>query len=164
MKYHNLFLLNLVSREQYASYRNKVTSLIKKYKQQFYKEIFSKNFGNMKKTWGTIKELCKSNEKHTIRKIYHNGAFLMNSSEIASIFNSYFVTIANDLAGALPQSNISPYLYLRSNTFPPIEQTPVSPGEVSNIIQSMKVTKTGVNEVSVNLFKKFHMFFFNMFM
>ena len=34
-KYHKLYLLNLVSREQYTTFRNKITNLIRKYKEKF---------------------------------------------------------------------------------------------------------------------------------
>ena len=51
-KYHKLFLLNLVSREQYTTYRNKVTNLIRKYKEKFYVESFARNYGNTKKNMG----------------------------------------------------------------------------------------------------------------
>ena len=81
------------------------------------------------------------------------------SKDIASIFNQFFATIANNLADVLPQSSISPYLYVQPNASPPIEHTPVSHDEVSNIIKSMKVTKTGVHEISIDLFKKYHTFF-----
>ena len=115
--------------------------------------------GTQKKTWGTIKELCNGNTKPSITEIFHDGVRYNETKDIASIFNQFFVTIANNLAEALPQSSISPYLYVDPNASPPIQHTPVSHEEVSNIIKSMKVTKTGVHEISINLFKKYHMFF-----
>ena len=42
---------------------------------------------------------------------------------------------------------------------PRIEYVPVTPIEVSNIIKSLKVTKTTINEISVNFFKKYHSIF-----
>ena len=72
-KYHKLLLVNLVSPQQYSIFRNKITNLIRKYKEKFYVESFTRNAGNIKKTWGTIKELCKGkNDKHSIEKIYHS--------------------------------------------------------------------------------------------
>ena len=47
-KYHQLFLLNLVSREQYTTFRNKERNLIRKYKEKYYSESFSRNYGNAK--------------------------------------------------------------------------------------------------------------------
>ena len=157
--YHNLFLMNLVSREQYSSFRNKITALIRNYKEQYYNESFRRNFGNMKKTWKIIKELSKGKTKSSIEKIYYNGVCINESSEIAAHFNRFFTTIAHDLAAALPQSSISPYLYVRQNTHPDIEYSPVSPTEVSDIIKSLNTTETGVNEISVNFFKKYHNYF-----
>ena len=51
-KYHQLFLLNLVSREQYTTFRNKITNLIRKYKEKYYLESFTRNYGNTKKNMG----------------------------------------------------------------------------------------------------------------
>ena len=159
-KYHKLFLLNLVSREQYTTFRNKVTNLIRKYKEKYYVESFKRNYGNTKKTWDTIKELSNGTKnKRSIEKILHNRKYYYEDADIASLFNNFFVTIAHNLAAALPPPNHSPYLYVQPNNNPPIELTPVTPVEVSCIIQSMKVTKTDVNEISVKIFKKYHIYF-----
>ena len=160
-KYHQLFLLNLVSREQYTTFRNKVTNLIRKYKEKYYLESFTRNYGNTKKTWETIKELSNGNKnKLSIDKILYNRKYYYDKNDIAALFNRFFVTIAHDLASALPPPNHSPYLYVQPNdNNPPFELSPVSAVEVSYIIQSMKVTKTDVNEISVKLFKKYHIYF-----
>ena len=160
-KYHKLFLLNLVTREQYTTFRNKVTNLIRKYKEKYYLESFTRNYGNAKKTWETIKELSNGNKyKSSIDKIFFNRKYYYKNTEIATLFNRFFVSIAHDLAASLPTPNHSPYLYVQPNdSNPPIELNPVSPVELSCIIQSMKVTKTDVNEISVKLFKKYHIYF-----
>ena len=162
IKYHKLLLLNLVSREQYSTFRNKITNLIRKYKEKFYLESFTRNYGNTKKTWETIKEICNGkNNKSLIEKIYHNGQYYSENTDVAALFNNFFVSIAHDLAAALPPPVHSPYRYVKPNTSPPIELSPVSPVEVSYIIQSMKVTKTDVNEISVQIFKKYHNYLLN---
>ena len=87
------------------------------------------------------------------------GFFYRENSEIASVFNKYFVTIAHDLETALPSPVHSPYRYIQPNTAQPIELDPVTNVEVSSIISSLKLTKTNVNEISVNVFKKYHSYF-----
>ena len=159
IKYHNLHLLGLVTRKQYSSFRNKVTNLIRKYKEKFYVESFARNFGNIKKTWETIREICNGKAVSSIDKILHNGSYHNEPSEIAAIFNQYFVTIAHDLADALPTTEESPYSYVRPNTSAPFDLYPVTSEEISNIIKSLKLTKTDVNEISVKLFKKYHTYF-----
>ena len=39
-KYHKILLLNFVSHEQYSAFRNKITNLIRKYKENFYHTFF----------------------------------------------------------------------------------------------------------------------------
>ena len=158
--YHNLYHLNLVSREQYTAYRNKITHLIRKCKENFYMESFKRNSGNMKKTWGTIRELSKGKINHTSTdEIYYNGIYYRENNEITEIFNRYFVTIAHDLAAALPPPVHSPYLYVQPNTNQSIELHPVTSVEVSSIISSLKITKTNVNEISVTILKKYQLLF-----
>ena len=159
-KYHNLFLLNLVSREQYTIFRNKITNTIKKYKEKFYMESFTRHSGNMKKTWGVINELSKGNNKiSSIDEIYVDGISYRENSEIAALFNEYFVNIAHNLEAALPPPVHSPYLYVQPSTAQAIELDPVTSVEVSSIITDLKITKTNVNEMSVSIFKKFHNYF-----
>ena len=71
-KYHKLFLLNLVSREQYATFRNKVTNLIRKHKEKYYVESFNRNFGNTKKKHGMPSRnyLTEQNIKSRLKKFY----------------------------------------------------------------------------------------------
>ena len=84
-------------------------------------ESFKRNSGNMKKTWGTIRELSKGKINHTSTdEIYYNGIYYRENNEITEIFNRYFVTIAHDLAAALHPPVHSPYLYVQPNTHQPI--------------------------------------------
>ena len=68
-KYHNLFLLGLVTRSEYAIYRNKITSLIRKCKELYYQNCFSRNFGNIKASWKIIRNICNGFRSHSIDKI-----------------------------------------------------------------------------------------------
>ena len=110
VRYHKLFLLNLVTREQYSTFRNKVTNLIRKQKEKFYLESFARNSGNTKKTWDSIREICHGKTiKSAIDRILHNGAYYTKNEDIAALFNNFFVTIAHDLSAALPPPIHSPY-------------------------------------------------------
>ena len=89
-----------------------------------------------KKTWETIKDLSNGTKhKLSIDKILYNRKYYYENTDIAALFNRFFVTIAHDLAAVLPPPIHSPYLYVQPNdNNPPIELTPVSPVEVSCII------------------------------
>ena len=71
-KYHKLFILNLVTREQYTTFRNKVTNLIRKYKEKYYLESFTRNYGNAKKKHGKLLKnyLMEINLNHQLKKFY----------------------------------------------------------------------------------------------
>ena len=85
IQYYQLFKEGLVTHCQYASYRNKITSLLRKHKANYYNQIFSKNMGNIKKCWKLINNICKENHHKTIDKINFEGELIENPNEIVKI-------------------------------------------------------------------------------
>ena len=157
--YHNLLSEGLVSHADYAIYRNKVTSLLRKCKQTYYNRIFSRNMGNVKACWKLINKICKDSQNKSIKKINFNGTTYNNPSDIAESFNKYFTKIAEDLASNLPNSADSPYSTVTPNTHEPLILDPVSPEECSSIINSLKDTKQDINHIPVKIFKEYHRHF-----
>ena len=54
--YNLLFNENLVSHNEYALFRNRVTLLIRNSKQQYFRQCFERNMSNIKATWKLIKK------------------------------------------------------------------------------------------------------------
>ena len=158
-KYHELLLLNLITHAEYSRFRNKVTSLLRKCKEKYFNACFSRNAGNIKATWKIIRKICNGHQKKSIDKIILNDTTYENSSDLAEIFNNFFVNIAHDLAENLPASADCPYAYVNRNTHDCIILDPVTPDEISNIIFHLKITKQDTNIISVKLFKKYHRYF-----
>ena len=159
VKYFSLFKQGLVSHSDYASYRNRVSDLIRKHKESYFQNLFSRNMNDIKTTWKNIRLLCNSNRKRNLESISHNGTKYTSHKDIAEIFNDFFVNIARNIENSLPSTNISPYSVMTPNNFPCINVEPITPEEVSKIINTLKNTKTDNDHIPIFLFKLFKHYF-----
>ena len=103
--------------------------------------------------------MVKNNTRKNIDIIEHSGIKYTSDEDIAEIFNDFFVNIARTIENSLPPANISPYCVMIPNTHPCIEINPVTPDVVSNIINSLKNTKTDIDHIPVSIFKSFRDYF-----
>ena len=160
-RYHKLLLQGLVSRSDYARYRNKITALIKKCKEAYYQRCFTRNIGNIRASWKIIRKICSGSQSNSIEKIISENSIFTNPGEMVEIFNKFFVNIANDLADGLPTSTNSPYEHVITNPLPHFVLDPVTPDECAGIIASLKNTKQHLDHISVEVFKRFNIYYLN---
>ena len=82
------------SREQYKNQRNLCVSLLKKAKKDHFANLDTKSVTDNKKFWQTVKPLFSNKVKaKTVIKLVENDVMIEDESEIAKIFNEYFVNI-----------------------------------------------------------------------
>ena len=155
VQYFSLYKQGLVSHAENTSYRNRVTALIRKHKEQYFTNLFTRNMNNVKETWKNIKLLCGTNSTKRIETISWNDTKYTSDQEIAEIFNNFFVNIARNIENSLPVTNSSPYSVMIPNSLPCINVEPVTVDEVSSIINALKNTKTDIDHIPVSLFKLF---------
>ena len=76
-----------------------MTDLIRKRKQNFYRDYFTENNNNLRKIWIGIKEIInvKSKNLNSINCISVENKLITNSKDIANSFNTYFSNIAENL-------------------------------------------------------------------
>ena len=88
---------NIGSYEYYRKYKNNLSNVIKKCKQQHHSVKFENATGNLKKTWSLINALrCKrSNILPSYYKI--DGSSVTEDKDIANSFNSYFSSLAENM-------------------------------------------------------------------
>ena len=87
-----------ISREEYKKQRNLCVSLLKKAKKDYSANLDIKSVTNNKKFWQTVKPLFSNKVKSkTVIKLVENNAIINDESEIAKIFNKYFVNIVKKL-------------------------------------------------------------------
>ena len=112
--------------DKYKFYRNKITSLTRLSKANYYQSVFDLNIRNMRQTWKGINELIESYKK----KNKHNPTNFIRPNpnevptsdpkEISNILNKYFATVGSKLASKIPQTVNTFFDYLdppRNRTF-----------------------------------------------
>ena len=87
-----------ISREEYKKQRNLCVSLLKKAKKDHFANLDIKSVTDNKKFWQTVKPLfCNKVKAKTVVKLVENDAMIDDESEVAKIFNEYFVNIVKKL-------------------------------------------------------------------
>ena len=109
-------------RVKYKMYRNKICTLTRISKQQYYTKFFNDNLTNMKKTWEGINSILarKSNNSKPICSIKDpddNNSISSNPNRIANILNKHFASVGPKLANKLPSVQRNYFDFLsRSNS------------------------------------------------
>lgn len=129
-------------KNKYLTYKNKLVSLIKKTKHDFYKsKIMNKALDN-KQLYRTVKNLCGSTIKATseIKSIKLEGGDVVSTDvDIAEKMNEYFSTIGEKLASKLIKHENTTNNIL--NVPETIYLDPVTSHEVDHIISHLKKNK-----------------------
>ena len=75
----------------------------------YYNNEFNKNRPNMRKMWNTISEMIhkQQNNNISICQIFLQGKCINDQTEIANIFNDFFINIGPNLTKNIIQNNQS---------------------------------------------------------
>ena len=141
----------------YKKFRNRIVSELRSSKIKYYNQYFTDHKSNMKKLWSGIKSIIniKNNGLHTISQIVHNGQVINKPTEMANVFNHYFVNIASKIDDGISQTRKSPLDYLgRKSEFSSFFLSPTDTAEVECIIAEFKNGKAlGPYSIPCNLLK-----------
>ena len=140
----------------YKKFRNKVVSEIRKSRNEYYAEYFTKHKTNMKILWSGIRSIInsKSNIGSGISCLTHNGVKVDDSKQMANIFNNVFVNTAKKINENIPRTKTSPLEYLSSQNESSFFISPVSHEEIKVIINSLKSGKAvGPHSIPIYLLK-----------
>ena len=129
-------------------YRNKICTLTRISKQQYYTKFFNDNLTNMKKTWEGIKSILarKSNNSKPISSIKDpddNNSISSNPNRIANILNKHFASVGPKLANKLPsvQRNYFDFLNRSNSPDTSFAFNLVTPSEVKQEISRIPKNK-----------------------
>ena len=94
----------------YKKFTNKVVTEIRKSKNDYYADYFTKHKTNMKMLWSSIRSIVNStiNVGSDISSLIHNGAKMEDSKKMANIFNNVFVNTAHKINEKIPRTRKSP--------------------------------------------------------
>ena len=109
-------------RVKYKMYRNRICTLTRISKQQYYTKFFNDNLTNMKKTWEGINSILarKSKNSKPISFIKDPDDNLMsnNPNRIANILNEHFASVGPKLANKLPSIQRNYFEFLNRSYSP----------------------------------------------
>ena len=145
-KLYKTFILKptSVNKQNYITFRNKLSQTIRNAKQTNYSNIFTKS--NIKKTWSYINSILKGDKnKHIPSQILINDKLITNSKNICDCFNSYFTNLGTNLSKGIPSStNPLNYVnFLHHSLF----FTPTNQFEIEKIINNLKITSPGYDDI-----------------
>ena len=139
---------------EYNTYRNKLTTLIRKSKKQYYYRVFSNFKNNLKKIWTEINSLMNKNNKISkTNPIKIKGKLTNNHQVIANEFNNFFGSIGKSLDDSLPPSTVDPMSFLSGNFPSSMGLIPSNDQDIQNIIKMLANKKCSINDISVESIK-----------
>ena len=90
----------------YKSYRNMISTLLKQSKKNYYDKYFKDNINNMKNTWEGIRSIISlqktTNDSSTIISL--KGHTVTDPRTIANTFNSFFCSVVAEVQSEVPFS------------------------------------------------------------
>ena len=120
--------MNIISKEENNTFKNKVYRILKRAKIAYYHKLFQENSKNIRNTWKNVNFLLSRNlTSKNIQKIIFEGTTFESEVDIANIFNQYFCSIGDELESQIPNSDIDPLLYVNSNLTSSYWLSPVTP-------------------------------------
>ena len=79
-------------KKQFKSYQNRISSLLRKTKDSYYKQYFEDNKKNLRLVWQTIKGIInmKKESDESISSLLTDGEIITSAKEISNYFNNFF--------------------------------------------------------------------------
>ena len=151
-----LSLPNQTRQSQYKAYRNKLNTLIRIAKCNYFSGRFESVKNNLKETWKLINQVInKSKRKPSLPNTFnYRNKTLTDPSKIANHFCDYFTNIDANLAKQIPSVDTPFNSFLTARISETIFIHP-DITELYNICQSLKSGKAaGSDNIAMNVIKK----------
>ena len=129
---------------KYKSYRNMLSTLMKKIKQNYFITFFENNLKNLKNTWKGIKSIIsmKSSFLNTPTLLTFQNENIDNPERIANIFNNYFSTIGEETQAKIKHSHKKYTDYLSNENTDTFFLSPTNKKEIKFILSSLDINKS----------------------
>ena len=89
---------NLISQLFNNSVKNRINSVVRKAKTDYYRRKFNAFKTNLRKTWDMIRHvLSLTKNRNTVKAILFNNTEVFDELEIANLFNNFFCNIPLEL-------------------------------------------------------------------
>ena len=139
----------------YKSYKTKLNRALRNAERQYYSNLLETNRNNLKKFWAVIKEVINKKKQNSYPTQFKIGNCKeSNRHTIADKFNKYFTNIGNDLAKLIPRGVKDPLSYIPQSNSQTMYVAPVQSCEVIKIIQTLKNSSAGHDNIHSSILKK----------
>nr|XP_047144679.1 uncharacterized protein LOC124818178 [Hydra vulgaris] len=138
------------------AYRNLLVTLTRRSKKNHYSKFFSDNAKNLKSTWNGIKNLLNisSRVNSSPSCLSSTNSMIHDPIKISESFNSFFVSVPEDLQNKIHSSNTDFNKYLKNPNLNSMFIKPTDKNEVLSIIHSLNDSKaSGPNSIPIPIFK-----------
>lgn len=137
----------------FKTYRNKLNSIIRTAKENYYKDKLIENAGDQTKTWDTLNILLGKDKAKLPTSFIFNDKITTDSYEVATQFNEYFSNIGTSLASDIQDAQQPFHHYLPEPVPFSFYLRPTSLTEVLTVIRDAKVSSPGHDEISIKIIK-----------
>ena len=129
---------------EYKTYRNLLSTLMKRSKSNYYSDFFEKNINNIKNTWKGIKSLISNSKsfQSAPHSIISNSHQLTDPKTIADTFNNYFCSVADNIQSSIKFSLRSYDYYLNNMVDKSFFISPTDHLEIEDLILNLKIDKS----------------------
>lgn len=141
---------------KYRRYRNRLVSIMRGSKKQFFVGFFNENIQNCKKIWEGVNQLTNLRKKSKNVNISINIAerIVSEPTAVANEFNTYFCGIAEKVRSKIPVTTASYRDYLKKRYPRSFFFRPTDKDEVKKIIGSLDQSKSiGPNSIPFKVLK-----------
>ena len=148
---YRMYIRGSIIKEDYTSYKNKLTSVIRRVKRLYYFNLFHRLGKDSGKIWHHINVLLGNKSRVDMDSLKVDGSYIRDN-EMVDYANSFFVNIANTLTANLQDGDFESF-YGRPNPNSFVFMQ-TSSCEVNGVIRSLKNKGNGMHDISVLTIKK----------
>ena len=135
----------------YKNYRNLLSTLLKRAKEEYFTNFFNENIKDIKENWKVLKHLVSIKQKKnndTPSLITKDEKYITDPVSIANTFNNFFTSVAETVHSKIKFSNKSFKHFLSSEVNDFFKITSANREEIYEIISSLSTNKScGSNSI-----------------
>ena len=129
--------------QKYKTHRDRINSLKRLSKRNFYHNYFETNSSNSKKMWRGINQLLNKHRSKQKSIFLEDSGLVTDPKVVANKFNTYFINIAEKLSNKIVNKNTKFQDYLKNPNMSQLFLNETSPHEIVKIINDLNPKKSG---------------------
>ena len=151
---------NSFNEKTYKVFRSNLNKVLRKSERGHYDNLLTENKSNLKKMWSVINEIInKPKHKPMTDKFVVGDREIYDSGDIAEHFNNFFTNVAKNLAAKIPDTTEEATSYIEHSNINSIFVGEISSDEISKIINCLKNTSPGWDDINSNVVKStYHLY------